>query len=144
MKKNMRRWVASAILAALAAGAGITLLAAESEAEKPAAVGSIRPAGKVAKADLPGLTKISFADALKVAATTAPGSVVTGKLEVEDGNLQYSFDVVGADKKVTEVEIDAGNGKVLSVEIDDDEDDDDDKPDTATPPSAAPAMEKKS
>lgn len=134
----MRIWIASATLAALAAGAGVSLLASEGEAEKPAPIGSIRPAGKVAKADLPGLTKISFADALKVATTTVPGSVITGELEVEDGNLQYSFDVVGVDKKVTEVEIDAGNGKVLSAEIDDDEDDDDDKPDTA-----AAAMVKK-
>jgi len=144
MKKNMRLRVASGVLAALAAGAGITLLAAESDAEKPAPAGSIRPAGKVAKADLPGLTKISFADALKCATASVAGSVVTGKLEVEDGNLQYSFDVVGADKKVTEVEIDAGNGKVLATEIDDDDDDDDDKPDTAAPPAATPAIEKKS
>jgi uncharacterized membrane protein YkoI len=49
---------------------------------------------------------------------------VTGELEVEDGNLQYSFDIVGADKKVTEVEIDAGNGKVLATDTDDDDDDD--------------------
>jgi hypothetical protein len=123
----------------MAALAGIVSLwataAEESEASKPAPVGSIRPTGKVAKADLPGLTKISFADAMKVATTTVPGSVITGELEVEDGNLQYSFDVVGDNKKVTEVEIDAGNGKVLDTDTDDD--DDDDKPDAATPATAA-------
>jgi uncharacterized membrane protein YkoI len=39
-------------------------------------------------------------------------------LEVEDGSLQYSFAIVGADKKVTEVEIDAGDGKVLNIDQD--------------------------
>jgi uncharacterized membrane protein YkoI len=44
--------------------------------------------------------------------------VILGELEVEDGNLQYSFDIVGADKSVTEVEIDAGDGKVLATDKD--------------------------
>jgi uncharacterized membrane protein YkoI len=84
--------------------------------EKSAAKGSICPEGKVREAELPALAKLSFDDALKAARTAVPGSVIKAELEVEDGNLQYSFEIVGADKKVTEVEIDAGNGKVLAVD----------------------------
>jgi uncharacterized membrane protein YkoI len=45
-----------------------------------------------------------------------PGTVLKAELEVEDGCLMYSFEIVGAGKKITEVEIDAGNGKVLETE----------------------------
>lgn len=86
--------------------------------KSPAIVGSIRPAGKVNPADLPGLAKISFDDARRAALAAVPGAVILGELEVEDGNLQYSFDIVGADKSITEVEIDAGDGKVLATDKD--------------------------
>jgi uncharacterized membrane protein YkoI len=118
MKKNIRSWIACAALAAAGTGASLSLMAAEAAPAKAPAAASIRAAGKIAKADLPGLAKISFCDALKIAATTVPGSVISGELEVEEGNLQYSFDVVGADKSITEVEIDAGNGKVLDTDKD--------------------------
>jgi len=90
-----------------------------SEAKETAVVGSIRPEGHPKPADLPALAKISLPYAMNIALTTVPGSVVSAELEVEDGNLQYSFDIVGADKSVTEVEIDAGNGKVLATEKED-------------------------
>jgi hypothetical protein len=91
------------------------------DAKPTALVGSIRPVGKVKPADLPGLAKISFDDARRAALAAlaaVPGAVILGELEVEDGNLQYSFDIVGADKRVTEVEIDAGDGKVLATDKD--------------------------
>lgn len=87
-------------------------------------VGSIRPTGKVAPIDLPGLAKISFQQALVAALTKAPGSVIQAELEVEDGNLMYSFEIVSVDRKIKEVEIDAGNGKVLNTE-----DEENEKPD---------------
>jgi uncharacterized membrane protein YkoI len=86
--------------------------------EKSVSTGSIRPAGKVKDTELPALAKISFDDALKAARTAVPGNVIKAELEVEDGSLIYSFEIVGADKKVTEVEIDAGNGKVLAIDND--------------------------
>lgn len=88
------------------------------EEKKTAVVASIRPQGEVKSADLPGLAKISFDAALRAALAAAPGSVIKAELEVEDGNLMYSFEIVGANKKVTEVEIDAGNGKVLDIDHD--------------------------
>jgi uncharacterized membrane protein YkoI len=70
----------------------------------------------VKPADLPNLAKISFEAALRTALAAAPGSVIKAELEVEDGNLMYSFEIVGADKKIKEVEIDAGNGRVLDID----------------------------
>lgn len=93
-------------------------VAAEKD-EAPAKVGSVRVAGKVPKSDRPALAKISFGDALKIAQATLPGKVVTGELEVEDGNLQYAFEIVQADKTIGEVEIDAGNGQILGIDHDD-------------------------
>ena len=104
-------------LCCLAAMIALPAMAKENAAEtKAAPQGSIRPAGKVKPADLPALAKISFESALKAALTAAPGKVIKAELEVEDGNLMYSFEIVGADKAITEVEIDAGDGKVLGTE----------------------------
>jgi uncharacterized membrane protein YkoI len=100
-------------------GPSTNVVSAAEKDEAPAAKGSIRPAGKVAKADRPDLAQISFADALKIAQDTLPGKVINGALEVEDGNLQYAFEIVGAGKKIGEVEIDAGNGKILGIDHDD-------------------------
>jgi uncharacterized membrane protein YkoI len=105
-------------VAALAAAVVSHVSAAE---EKMAPKGSIRPAGEVKPADLPALAKISFQQALTAALKASPGSIIQAELEVEDGNLMYSFRIVGADKKITEVEIDAGNGKVLDTEKEEDE-----------------------
>jgi uncharacterized membrane protein YkoI len=104
-------------LCCLAAMIALPAMAKENAAEiKAAPQGSIRPAGKVKPADLPALAKISFESALKAALTAVPGHVIKAELEVEDGNLMYSFEIVGADKAITEVEIDAGDGKVLGTE----------------------------
>ena len=81
--------------------------------EEVMTVGSVRPKGKVKAVDLPALAKISFEQALKAALGGAPGAVIKAELEIEDGNLVYSFEIVGSDKSITEVEIDAGTGKVL-------------------------------
>jgi len=85
-------------------------------AENPLPPGSIRPTAKLAKVDLPAAAKISFETALQAALAAVPGSVLKGKIEVEDGTLIYSFEIVVADKSITEVNIDAGNGKVLATE----------------------------
>ena len=112
----------AASLVALAVPFDVSSLGAKEngigKVEKPVDEGSIRPEGKVKETDLAALAKISFDEALKAAHAAVQGSVIKAELAVEDGNLQYSFEIVGADKKVTEVEIDAGNGKVLAVDQD--------------------------
>lgn len=115
MKKLLRLTFAAGLLA-LAVPLILTLATA---AEKATPQGSILLTGKDLKpAGLAALAKISFADATKAALKAAPGVVVKAELEVEDGNLQFSFEIVGSDKKSTEVEIDAGNGKVLATDKD--------------------------
>ena len=115
------------IFAVSCAAALILSLATASRAadkEKDAPKGSIRPTGEVKPADLPSLAKITFQQAVAAALKASPGSIIQAELEVEGGTLMYSFRIVGADKKITEVEIDAGNGKVLDIENEEDEKDD--------------------
>ena len=117
MNKLLRHLFTASCLAAL------TLATAghAAEKEKAAPKGSIRPTGEVKPADLPGLAKITFQQAVAAALKASPGSIIQAELEVEGGNLMYSFRIVGGDKKITEVEIDAGNGKVLDTEKEEDE-----------------------
>ena len=114
--KDLFRLLITLCAFALAVPFATSSFAAEKKDEKAAPAGSIRPKGELKAPEMVALAKISFTDALKAALAAAPGAVVKAELEVEDGNLQYSFEIVGADKKTTEVEIDAGNGKVLDID----------------------------
>jgi uncharacterized membrane protein YkoI len=117
MKNTIRFVRAATLLAAVVICVTNSAALAKDAADEPAMPkGSIRVDHKVKPAGLPALARISFEQALKVALAAAPGSVIKAELEVEEGNLVYSFEVVGADKSTTEVEIDAGNGKVLATE----------------------------
>lgn len=114
MKKIIGSLVAIGCSVALSFVAINSASAADKEKEAPK--GSIRPSGDIKPADLPALAKINFQQALNAALAKVPGNVIKAELEVEDGNLMYSFEIVGPNKKITEVEIDAGNGKVLDTE----------------------------
>jgi uncharacterized membrane protein YkoI len=127
MKSMLRPFALAGLLAAATCTIAPPLLHAKDKEEakeekeeknEKKVVGSIRPTGDVKAADLPALAKISFDATLQAALTAVPGSVVKAELEVEDGNLQYSFEIINAKKKKVEVEIDAGNGKVLDVDED--------------------------
>jgi hypothetical protein len=89
--------------------------------QSPAGFASIRPGRDLKDADLPAWAKLSFEEALKLALAQAPGKVLHGELELIDGGLVYSFGIVTKDKKLLEVEIDAGNGKVLATDLGSDE-----------------------
>ncbi len=99
----------------LALSSRLSFGADEADTAKPS---SIKIDRKVADADLPSLAKISFADALKTALAAVPGRLLKAELEVEDGGLQYSAEIVTPAKKITEVEIDAGNGHILAIDTD--------------------------
>jgi uncharacterized membrane protein YkoI len=119
MNKNTSKLSLGFTLVALAIAFSTgTARAWEAKKDEKKIVASIQPKEKVEPADLPALAKVSYADALKTAETAAAGTAIKGELEVEGGNLMYSFDVVTAAKKVLEVEIDAGNGKVLDIDAD--------------------------
>jgi uncharacterized membrane protein YkoI len=62
--------------------------------------------------------KISKAQAEKTAlAKVSHGAIKSGELEREHGKLLWSFDIaVNGAKNITEVQVDAKNGKILSVQ----------------------------
>jgi uncharacterized membrane protein YkoI len=93
--------------------AGVAMAIAAKEASPK---GTIHPPRNTKTVDLPVLAKISLVQALANAVAAQPGTVVKAELEIEDRCLMYSFEIVGTDRKVTEVEIDAGDGSVLGKE----------------------------
>jgi uncharacterized membrane protein YkoI len=70
------------------------------------------------EAQLASQAKISKPEAAKIALAQAPnGSIQQGELEKEKGRLIWSFDIATPDSKnVTEVQIDAQSGQVVSIE----------------------------
>ena len=70
------------------------------------------------QAALAAEAKVSKADAEKIALAQAPnGTIKEGELEKEKGKLIWSFDIATANSKdITEVNVDAINGQVVSVE----------------------------
>ncbi len=74
---------------------------------------------EMSEADLMKQAKISKADAEKIALKKAKGTVEEGELEMENGKLVYSFDIRNKKGTITEVQVDAKTGKVVSVEKED-------------------------
>lgn len=64
--------------------------------------------------EFPKLAKISSSDAVKAAIEKVPGDVLSIALENEDGSLVYAVEVVNSQTGLHEVNVDAGNGKILS------------------------------
>jgi len=73
---------------------------------------------KQEQAELQAQAKISKAQAQQTALAKAPGGTVKeGELEKEKGKLIWSFDITIPDSKdITEVNVDAITGDVVSVE----------------------------
>ena len=114
--RTLTNHLAPLALCLLLGSVPVSLHAAETEG----AHGSISVTGKPTKAAKAALATVSFDDALKAAHVALPGKVVKGVLEDEDGSLQYAFEVLNPKTgAIDEVAIDAGNGKVLSIDRDD-------------------------
>ena len=60
--------------------------------------------------------KITMAEARATALKKAPGKVTSEELENEHGKLIYSFDIATSKSGVTEVNVDAINGKIVAVQ----------------------------
>ena len=101
--------------------ASIALAAEKKEAKAPW-TGTIQVTGKHSVAELAKMAKVPMVDAEKTALAAVEGKdadkkVTSRELEVEHGYLIYSFDIKVADKKgIDEVNVDAGDGKVLDRE----------------------------
>src|SRR5258708_1131327 len=68
--------------------------------------------------NLEAQAKVSRADAEKIALAKVPGgSIKEGELEKENGKLIWSFDIASpGTKDITEVQVDAVTGEVVSVQ----------------------------
>jgi uncharacterized membrane protein YkoI len=60
--------------------------------------------------------KITKEQAQEIATKRAPGNVESAELEREHGKLVYSFDIRNSKGTITEVQVSAITGKVVSVE----------------------------
>ena len=60
--------------------------------------------------------KITMAQARATALKKAPGTVKSQELENEHGKLIYSFDIATSKSAITEVNVDALNGKIVAVQ----------------------------
>src|SRR5436309_10544276 len=60
--------------------------------------------------------KITMEKARAIALKKAPGKVKSEELENEHGKLIYSFDIATSAKGITEVNVDAMNGKIVAVQ----------------------------
>lgn len=60
--------------------------------------------------------KISLEKAREIALKKAPGTVKSSELEREHGKLIYSFDIQTSKSGITEVNVDAIDGKIVAVE----------------------------
>ena len=60
--------------------------------------------------------KITMAQARTIALKKAPGTIKSAELENEHGKLIYSFDIATSKSGVTEVNVDAMNGRIVAVQ----------------------------
>jgi uncharacterized membrane protein YkoI len=80
--------------------------------------------GRETQAELKAQAKITQAEAEKTALTKVPdGKIKEAELENERGILIWSFDIsMPSSKSITEVQVDAKTGKIVSTEVETPED----------------------
>ena len=93
--------------------AGILILAVDGQIYAQAAT----PKKSKIPASLKSEAKLSVEDAREIAAKKVPGTIKEEELEKENGKLVYSFDIkVKGEKDITEVQVSAIDGSIVSVE----------------------------
>jgi uncharacterized membrane protein YkoI len=75
-----------------------------------------RQQNDAAQAKLAKQAKITLEQAREIALKRAPGTIEESELEREHGRLVYSFDIRNARGTITEVQVSARSGRVVSVE----------------------------
>ena len=63
--------------------------------------------------------------AVNIALQAVPGTVVESEFESEDGVSLWEIEILDANQQVTEVEVDANTGEILSQKVDNDTDEED-------------------
>ena len=65
--------------------------------------------------------------AVNIALQAVPGTVVESEFESEDGVTLWEIEILDANQQVTEVEVDANTGEILSQKVDNDTDENDEE-----------------
>ena len=112
-----RKFVTATTAAAIILSLALVGTSLAKKDEKEITGGSIKLA-KHTEAQLPALAQISLSQAIQSATGAIEGQVLQAGLENENGFLVYAIEVASQDKTVTEVIVDAGNGKVLATYLD--------------------------
>lgn len=102
-KQNLISSVLSALMLAGLVSLSSTNLFAQEKSEKP-------------NSKLARKAKITMEQAREIALKNAPGKIESEELEREHGKLVYSFDIRNSKGTITEVQVDAKTGQVVSVE----------------------------
>lgn len=79
------------------------------------------------QAKLSKQARITMERAREIALQRAPGTVEEGELEREHGKLVYSFDIRNDRGTITEVQVNAKDGSIVSVEEEDAQKEDEEK-----------------
>jgi len=118
-----KKWIAIIGSSALVIGLAVGGASFAKSDDRDVRSGTIRLENQV-EADFPALAKLTPAQAVQKALVAVQGQVLKTELENENGFLVYGVEVVTADKSIVDVKVDAGSGKVLSMDRDkvDDED----------------------
>jgi uncharacterized membrane protein YkoI len=131
---DRRKLIVGVAAAVLVIGGGGAAVAAEQGAlpgqvEDPNITGTVSAPGgnegaegheNEADGQLEGLARIDRAAAEKAALGAVPGEVKETELENENGFVVYGVEIQGKDGRLHEVNVDAGNGKILAREMEDD------------------------
>jgi uncharacterized membrane protein YkoI len=131
---DRRKLIVGVAAAVLVIGGGGAAVAAEQGAppgqvEDPNITGTVSAPGgnegaegheNEADGQLEGLARIDRAAAEEAALGAVPGEVKETELENENGFVVYGVEIQGKDGRLHEVNVDAGNGKILAREMEDD------------------------
>ena len=82
------------------------------------------------KAEQAAQATIAQDQAVNIALQAVPGTVIESEFESEDGVTLWEIEILDANQQVTEVEVDANTGEILSQKVDTDENDEEDEGDT--------------
>jgi len=93
----------------------ITIAVAFAHQSKP--IGSVKVKSGD-EADFVDRTRVPLDLAVKAALQAVPGKALKAELKNEDGSLVYEVEVIKTNNRTTDVEIDAGNEKVLKIDDD--------------------------
>lgn len=83
---------------------------------------------KINKKDIkkfPEKAGIDFNSAIDRALKEVPGKLLEIELKAEEGYLVYEVEIVTREKEIKEIIIDAGNGEVLSIDLEENEEEED-------------------